>query len=205
MPKIKTIIFDFGAVFIDLKKQYAHNKALALFEVEELPKNIISHNTLYEQGLITTAEFLGFYTQQFPMLSEEKIIKNWNSILGDFPEKRLQFIKKLASEEKYKLILLSNTNDLHISWIIKHIAFYEEFKNQFDAFYLSHEIKLRKPNAAIYEFVLNENNLIANECLFIDDTKENTDAAAKLGIHVWNLDETEEDIIDLFTINTKLF
>ena len=49
------------------------------------------------------------------------------------------------------------------------------------------------------------NNTEASECLFIDDTLENTEAAKKLGIHVWNIDETSEDIIHLFTIKKDLF
>ena len=66
-------------------------------------------------------------------------------------------------------------------------------------------IQLRKPNANIYEFVLKQNDLKPQECLFIDDTKENTDAATKLDIHIWNIDETTEDIINLFTIKEELF
>ena len=50
-----------------------------------------------------------------------------------------------------------------------------------------------------------KNNLIAEECLFIDDTKDNTDTAAALGIHIWNIDETKENVIDLFSIKEDLF
>ena len=66
---------------------------------------------------------------------------------------------------------MSNTNDLHISWIQRDWGdkLYNEFKVCFEKFYLSHEINLRKPNTDIYEFVLNENKLQAKECLFIDD------------------------------------
>ena len=205
MPTIKTIIFDFGDVFINLDKQGAMNNALHLFELEALPEDLVAINALYEQGLISTEEFLTFYSDNFPKLSEDEIIDAWNYILKDFPKYRLEFIKTLAKEKKFKLILLSNTNDLHIEWIKEHVPFYEEFKSCFHQFYLSHEIGLRKPNADIYEFVLNKNGLMAEECLFIDDTKDNTDAASALGIHVWNNDETKEDIIDLFSINKHLF
>ena len=74
----------------------------------------------------------------------------------------------------------------------------------FDKFYLSHEINLRKPNTDIYEFVLNENNLKANECLFIDDTADNTNSASRLGIHTWNIDETKEDVVNLFDTKKEL-
>jgi len=205
MPTIKTIIFDFGAVFINLEKQAAHQNALNLFELDALPEDITAINTLYEQGLLSTEEFLDFYTQNFPKLTEADIKRSWNSMLSNFPESRLDFIKQLAAKAKYKLILLSNTNDLHITWITENVPFYEEFKRQFDVFYLSHEIQLRKPTSEIYEFVLKENHLKPEECLFIDDTKANTDSAAQLGLQVWHIDETKEDICDLFRIKKELF
>ena len=82
---------------------------------------------------------------------------------------------------------------------------YNRFKNCFDKFYLSHEIQLSKPNLDIYKYVINENSLNAKECLFIDDTKENTDAASLLGINVWNNNPVTEDIVNLFTIKKDLF
>ena len=203
--KINTIIFDFGDVFINLDKSGAMQNALHLFELEEMPEELIAINTLYEQGLISSEEFIEFYTDNFPKLSKDSIIDAWNFILKDFPEARLEFLKKLKKEDNYKLILLSNTNEIHINWVKAHVPFYEEFKSCFDQFYLSHEIFLRKPNANIYQFVLDQNNLKAEECLFIDDTKDNTDSASKLGIHVWNINETKEDVTNLFSIKKHLF
>lgn len=205
MSTIKTIIFDFGDVFINLDKQGAMQHALHIFGLDELPEDLVAINTLYEQGLLSTVEFVDFYTENFPKLSKNNIIDAWNYILKDFPEYRLNFIKELAKQKEYNLILLSNTNDLHISWIKEQVSFYEDFKACFNKFYLSHEIQLRKPNVDIYEFVLNENKLKPQECLFIDDTKDNTNTASTLGIHIWNIDETKEDVIDLFTINKHLF
>lgn len=205
MSGIKTLIFDFGDVFINLDKEGALENALKLFKLEEFPEDLFAINALYEQGLISTAEFLNFYLDNFPHLSKKEVVDAWNFILKDFPFERLEFIKHLASERQYKLILLSNTNELHIKWIVDHIPFYEAFKACFDVFYLSHEIHLRKPDEEIYHYVLSENELEPKTCLFIDDTKDNTDAAKKIGIHVWNIDETKEDIVDLFTINSHLF
>jgi len=202
---IKTIIFDFGDVFINLDKEGAMKNALELFEMETLSEDLIAINALYEQGLLSTNEFLDFYCENFPKLSKKEIIEAWNFIICDFPTKRLTFIKQLAIEKNYNLILLSNTNELHIDCIKTNIPFYNEFKSAFNKFYLSHEIMLRKPNTDIFEFVLNENNLKPEQCLFIDDTKENTETAANLGINVWNNDPKTEDIVDLFTIKSELF
>lgn len=202
---IKNIIFDFGDVFINLDKKGAITKALNLFEMDALSDEIHAINTLYEQGLMSTEEFLEFYLDNFPDHDRDTILDSWNYILGDFPLHRLEFLKQLAAEKKYKLILLSNTNELHINWVKANVNFYEEFKAQFDAFYLSHEIQLRKPNANIYEFVLRENNIKAEESLFIDDTEENIISASKLSIHTWHINPETEDITTLFSTKSDLF
>lgn len=202
---IKTLIFDFGNVFLNLDLEIAMQDTLNRLEIEALSDEILAFNHLYEQGLITTDEFLEFYQDNFPKLSKQDIIQLWNSILKDFPKHRLLFIQKLASEKKYSLILLSNTNELHINWVKDNIPFFETFKNCFDAFYLSNEIGLRKPDKAIFEFVLNENHINPDECLFIDDTKEHIQSASRLGIYTWNINPKQDDIIDLFTAKKHLF
>lgn len=202
---IKTIIFDFGDVFINLDKVGALENALLHFKLDQFPEDMIHVNAIYEMGLMSNSEFLAFYESAFPDLSADKILEIWNSILKDFPHHRLEFLKRLSESKKYKLILLSNTNNLHIEFVKSYVPFFKEFESYFDVFYLSHEINLRKPNADIYEFVLNQNNIKAEETLFIDDTTENTEAAKKLGIHTWNINPAKEDVTTLFETKKELF
>ncbi len=203
---IKTIIFDFGDVFINLDKPAIERELLKL-GVPDISLDMLHQAAEYEKGLISTDELTNYFTTKFPDISATDFQKAWNAIILDFPEYRLQFIEDLASKNQYKRILLSNTNELHIEQVIENMSLerYNRFKACFHKFYLSHEIHLSKPSANIYEFVLNENKLNPEECIFIDDTKENTDAAAQLGIHVWNNDPKTQDIVDLFTIKKELF
>jgi len=203
---IKTLIFDFGDVFINL------NKASTLIELKKLgvtsfTEKMLQFNIQYETGQINTETFISSYLELFPNQSGEQLSAAWNAIILDFPVYRLEFIEKLSKSKEYQLILLSNTNDLHIEKVIENMGLerYERFKKCFDAFYLSQEIHFRKPNADIYKFVMNTHHLIPNECLFIDDTKENTDTAEELEIHIWNINPENEDIIDLFSIQKELF
>ena len=202
---IKTIIFDFGNIFINLDLDGALKNAFDIFEIDDFSEEMVAFNSFYEQGLISTDEFIDFYIENFRKLTKDEIIEVWNFILKDFPKHRLDFLKQLKSESQYKIILLSNTNDLHISCIKERISFYEEFKDCFDAFYLSHEIQLRKPNKNIFEFVLNQNNIKASECLFIDDTLENIITASKLDMHVWHLNPKVDDVVNLFEVHKTLF
>tara|TARA_R110002096_G_scaffold335491_1_gene529052 strand:- start:327 stop:938 length:612 start_codon:yes stop_codon:yes gene_type:complete len=202
---IKTIIFDFGNVFVNLNIDAAHKHALDTFQIDALSEEMLGFNSFYEQGLISTDEFLEFYAENFPKLSKVELIDIWNFMLKDFPENRLDFLKTLQQSSKYKLILLSNTNTLHINYIQEHISFYAEFKNYFDAFYLSHEINLVKPNQDIFEFVLNDNKLKAEECLFIDDNQDNINAAHTLKLKTWHINPETEDVINLFETKKNLF
>ncbi|MEP6262046.1 MAG: HAD family phosphatase [Gillisia sp.] len=200
---IKNILFDFGDIFVNLDKP-ATLRELEKHNIREVSEVIQQKNMDYEKGLISSADFLNAYSSEFN-LERNHIVQSWNSILIDFPEYRFDFIKKLSENKKYRLFLLSNTNEIHIDWIKENVSFFEDFKKCFEAFYLSHEIHFRKPDAAIYKFVLDTHDLNPEESLFIDDTKENTDAAASLGIHIWNLEPGKEDIIDLFTAKKELF
>lgn len=202
---IKTIIFDFGNVFINLDIEGAAKYAFETLEIDSFSEEMIAFNSLYEQGLISTDEFLEFYAENFPKLSKEELIYVWNYMLKHFPKQRLEFIKALKASSKYKLILLSNTNELHIDSIKESLSFYDEFKDCFDKFYLSHEVNLRKPNTDIFEFVLNENNLKAQECLFIDDNKDNIETANTLNFKTWHINPETEDVCTLFETQNNLF
>ena len=201
---IKNIIFDFGDIFINLDKQGTY-KAMATLGVTEITQEMMEVYHQYEKGLMTTDAFIGFFYEKFN-IPKTDLIKAWNAVLLDFPQRRLDFLTELAQSQKYRLFLLSNTNDLHIKWVQGSLGdeFYSKFKNAFEQFYLSHEINFRKPDVEIYEFVLNENDLIAEETLFVDDLKENTDSADTLGIKTWNLTPKKEDVTELFIKNKFL-
>ncbi len=201
---IKTLLFDFGDVFLNLDKEATTRELIKLGAKEFTPEMQLLNNQ-YEKGEITSADFVNSYQKWFPEVSEQQLINAWNAILLDFPEHRIRFLEQLAASKEYQLLLLSNTNEIHIDWVKENVSYFERFKNCFEKFYLSHEINLRKPDAAIYHFILNDNYLHPENVFFVDDTKANTDAAKKLGIHTWNINPKTEDITELFTKNNHLF
>jgi len=196
---IKNIIFDFGDIFINLDKEIIFREMKRFGGNAILSPEIIRLNHSYEVGEISSESFVSQLSKVYPNATAEDIIGIWNGMILDLPDERLEFIEQMALENTYRLFLLSNTNALHIERVIENmgIAKFNRFQNAFEKFYLSHEIHLRKPNDAIYNFVLQENGLKAEETFFIDDTQENTDVAEKLGIQCWNLQVGKEDIRQL--------
>ncbi len=196
---IDTLIFDFGDVFINLDKE-APLLALQKLGLNQFTPEMILMNEHYETGQISTQTLLEFYQAQFPEAQKETLIEAWNSIILDFPQNRLDFITQLKQNDTYTLVLLSNTNALHIDKVKESMGLkqYEQFKNSFDAFYLSHEIGLRKPTRQIFEFVLSRHQTQPETCFFVDDTVEHIKTAQSMGFTTWNINPQTEDITDLF-------
>lgn len=194
---ITTIIFDFGDIFINLEKE-ASVEAFKKLGLRDLNEELVEKNKLFEKGEITELEFLNSFLKFIPNASLEEIRTAWNSIIGEFPLYRLEFLQLLS--RKYRLYLLTNTDEIHISKFEHKVgmSFYTDFYNCFDKVFYSYEMHKRKPDSSIFSSILNNYELSAKRTLFIDDKKENTDAAASLGIHVWNLQVGSEDVVDLF-------
>ncbi|WP_343486071.1 HAD family phosphatase [Allomuricauda sp. d1] len=194
---IKNIIFDFGDIFIDLDKP-ATGRAMAPFGFTEITPELDSLFKAYEKGIVSSDDFLETTGNLFPKANKQQLIDAWNAILLDFPLHRLTFLEQLAEEGNYRLFLLSNTNEIHIQHEKEKMGeHFMRFKNCFEQFYLSYEMGMRKPDAEIFEFVLQQNGLSVNETLFIDDTLENIESASTLGIRTWHLQVGSEDITEL--------
>lgn len=195
MQNIKAIIFDFGGVIlnIDYNKTSKAFADLGVKNFEEMYSqknaNPLFHDL--EKGKINEEEFYNaFRTSSQLKLTDQQIKKAWNAILLRYREEALQTLTTIKN--KYRLYLLSNTNSIH------HKEFNKIFEDQigsgsindyFDKAYYSHEIKLRKPGKDAYQYVLEENNLLPSETLFIDDSIQNIEAAESLGLQTIFLKE----------------
>lgn len=194
---INTIIFDFGDIFINLEKEKA---------VEEFKKlgldgpndELLMMNDQFEKGKISEVDFIQGFQKFIPQADLLEIRKAWNAVIGDFPLYRLEFLQMLS--RKYRLFLLTNTDSIHINRFehMVGMSFFSDFYQCFEKVYYSYEMGMRKPDPAIFSYILNKHDLSPKRTLFVDDKKENTDAAASLGIHVWNLQVGQEDVVDLF-------
>lgn len=192
---IRNIIFDFGDVFINLDKS-ATFRELQKLGYSELPDDLQNLFLQYETGTISSSEFLSKAGVFFPETKPGDLVSAWNAILLDLPLSRLEFLESVKSEGKYRLFLLSNTNELHIAHVEHTVGEdqFKRFKDCFEKVYFSYELLLRKPDPEIFRLILDNHMLQAEETLFIDDTAEHVASAKKLGLKVWHLNPEGEDI-----------
>jgi len=200
----KNIIFDLGGVLlnIDYNLTVKAFKNLGINNFDELFSQASQFKLFdkYDKGLISSSEFRNEINKLCDKnLSNEQIDNAWNAILLDFPKERLELLNKV--KQNHKTFLLSNTTEIHITAFKKYMKTdfgINDFFSLFHKSYLSYEIGMRKPDAEIFELVLQENNLISSETLYIDDSIQHVEAALKLGIKAYWLDIKKESVIDLF-------
>lgn len=194
---INTIIFDFGDVFINLNKQAAVDEFRKL-GLNGPNKELLELNTKFEKGQITELEFIEGFQKYIPNAGIEDIRFAWNSVIGEFPLYRLEFLQLLCT--KYRLFLLTNTDAMHISKFEHSVgmSFSGDFYRCFEKVYYSFEMGMRKPEPEIFNYIINKHDLSPQRTLFVDDKKENTLAAERAGLQVWHLQPGREDVVDLF-------
>lgn len=193
MKGIKNIIFDLGGVILNIDFSITE-KAFQDLGVTQFSNMFTQHhsNDLFvelETGKISEPEFYeAFRKGTGANLSDETIKKAWNALLLDFREPTLEWLEK--NRNRYRIFLFSNTNQIHHDAFI---AAYEAKtgKADFDAFfekaYYSQHMGMRKPDPAPFLQILQEQNLLPEETLFIDDTIKNIETAKSLGIKTVHL------------------
>lgn len=190
------IIFDFGGVVVDIDVA-SFIERLSRMGVDSVRvRDIHPDNTglflLYEKGLVSSKYFLSEFRHMFPdgeNLSDSFLSELWNSIILPYDYSRFEVLRGLRAAG-HKLFLLSNTNEIHHryfeSLFDRENPFGKKFRDFFDCVYYSDEMKMRKPDAEIYERVLEEQHLKAEDTLFIDDNEVNLAAPKRMGMQVYH-------------------
>jgi putative hydrolase of the HAD superfamily len=108
-------------------------------------------------------------------LTYAEFVEIWNGLLSA-NETIVSLVERLKVD--HRLILASNTDPIHFAHSVEH---YSVLKN-FERYFLSYEMRLLKPDPAYYRNVLDALDVLAGDCVFIDDRAENVEAARGVGI-----------------------
>lgn len=195
---IKNLIFDLGGVVLPLNPEQAWTRFESLgIKNTRQQMGVYGQTGIFRQledGSISEEEFqraLGQQAQEQsnyfgvsdPCFSYEQCVWAWCGYIDYVPLERLQNLLKL--KEKYNVLLLSNTNGFLMSW-----ANSADFSGDghplsyyFHQVYLSYLLKDYKPSLTIYQKVLEQAGIKAEESVFLDDGPKNIEAAEQVGIH----------------------
>ncbi|KML71545.1 glucose-1-phosphatase [Pectobacterium peruviense] len=177
-------IFDLGNVVIDIdfKRVLGVWSNLSSAPLATLQERFVMGEAFeqHERGEISDEEFATRLCQEMGIaLSFEQFTAGWQAIFVALRPEVIDIMQRLR-QEGHRVVILSNTNRLHCShWP----ALFPEVGATADRIYLSQDIGLRKPELAIYHYVLTQEGVIPDQAVFFDDNSANVDAAQSLGIH----------------------
>lgn len=199
---IKNIIFDLGGVILNIDYHLTIDafKKIGFENFDEVFTQAKQTGVFdqLDKGVITPNEFrIGVRELAGKPLTDQQIDDAWNAMLLDFPTHRLKLLEQVHSN--YRTFLLSNTNQIHID-VYNQILFntfgVKDLSHFFEKEYYSHVIHMRKPDAEVYEYILNQNGLKKEETLFIDDTEQHIVGAQKVGINAYHLKLRDGETIE---------
>jgi epoxide hydrolase-like predicted phosphatase len=178
---IRALVFDLGGVIVplDFRKGYAAMESLCPLEAAEIPRRIRATGLVprYETGGIETEPFVAELCRALELnVGYEQFCELWSGIFVPgalIPDELFERVRG-----RYRLVALSNTNDLHFRQIrVQYPAL-----RFFDAMVLSYEVGVAKPDRRIYDAAVVRAECSPGECLFIDDIEVNVEAARAAGM-----------------------
>jgi len=175
------VIFDLGMVLIKWDPRLLYRK---IFDdeakVEWFLANVCNHDWNLEQDRGRTfSEAVKLLTVEHPTYAEEIAAYDtrWHETIPGTIDGSVDILESL---HKKNVPLYAITNWNHDKFRETKLRF--PFLNLFRDIVVSGDEKLIKPDPAIYELCLKRNNLLASECLFIDDSEKNVCGAEAVGM-----------------------
>lgn len=193
----KAIVFDLGGVLMNLSYQKTADafRALGLNDFDAIYSQAKQDGIFdaFEKGQIQPAEFrMKLRAWLGPEITDEQIDHAWNAMLLGMPASKIALLQALKS--RYRLFLLSNTNEIHLIAVFRMMQEHHGFPDLsgiMEKQYFSCRMGMRKPDGEIFRFVLQEQGLKASEVLFIDDSIQHIDGARSVGITAFHLKEQD--------------
>ena len=202
---IKNLIFDFGGVICNIDVKLTENAFIDLgLKAFNTKESITDSRGLFdklETGSISPADFRMELKRFFRNpVTDDQLDQAWNAMLLDIPVSRIRLLEKLRTN--YRIFLLSNSNEIHNRKYSADFSIkfgYQDLDSLFEKAWFSFNIGLKKPDSAIFDYVVKHSRIDPYETLFIDDTLVHVEGANKAGLHAHHLNLAKnEEISALF-------
>jgi putative hydrolase of the HAD superfamily len=180
---IRTIFWDCGGVLLtngwDHRERSAVLQQFSL-EMDDFLQRHAEANEAWEKDEVSVAQYLEHTVFYAPRaFTQEQFIAAMQAQSAVLYPENLQTVAALAASNRYTMALLNNESRVLNDHRVRRFGLQEYFS----AFFSSCYVGLRKPDPAIFQRAMDILQCGPQESVFIDDRKENAEAAASLGIH----------------------
>jgi putative hydrolase of the HAD superfamily len=181
---IKAVIFDYGQVLVPgpTPEEFRPMAEVLGVDVESFYKLWETSRDIYDCGDVTAEEYwlkLAAQTNTSIDHRQIEILRKMEVEIWSHPDPAMLAWLSALRSARFKTALLSNMPLDLMTYVRKNFQWMENFT--FKTF--SAEVRLIKPDPAIYEHTLRGLGVSSSEALFVDDRETNIQAARTLGIH----------------------
>ncbi len=198
---IKNILFDFGRTLVEHPEDGAGRRIIKESGITDendirLVQKVIFNVDKYLNRLDEDSLDREDYKTQIKQELPEKF-HNAVPLISDYHIDRLPLLKDTVymleklKNDGFKLFITSNLDLLHASQMPNH-----QIAKYFDGMVFSSQIKARKPFKEFFEIALEKFGVNREECLFVDDLKENVDGAENCGIEGFVFKGNAQAVLD---------
>lgn len=196
------IVFDIGNVILEWNPQRLVGSVFSCkTQSKEAIENIIDHEDwqMLDKGTLGLEEAISRANERCN-IGVDKIRKLFEETPKSLIpiQETINVIMEL-SEKGYSLYVLSNMHKHTFEYLL--VAY--DIWRHFSGIVISSHIKSIKPEPAIFEYLIDAYNLIPGNTVFLDDMKNNIEAAKKFGlntIHVGNASQSKEELYQMIGI-----
>lgn len=177
----KAVIFDLGKVLIpfDFTRGYAEIEKLTGIPAADIPKKIVATDLVrrFESGKIEPQAFVSQLCELLGMKTGyDGFCEVWSSIF--LPDPLIPESLLAGLRQRYRLLLLSNTNAIHFEMLRRTHGFFAHFHD----IVLSYEVGAMKPDPRIYRAAIERAGCRPEECFYTDDIAEYVEGGKREGM-----------------------
>lgn len=198
---ITTILFDLGKTLLDFSfDRIVTQLALSSGKpVDEVRTQLFDRYAVYGRGEMNGREWHEFIARTFNLdMPHDEFRVFWGDIFVPIDG---MFDLARRTRTHYRQYLLSNTDDIHLPFCLDRFA--GHFDGLLDGMILSYEAGANKPDTEIYRYGIDRFTLVPEQCVFIDDMRENIEGAEAFGIHGIVIESPEQVEAELIGMGVR--
>ena len=182
---IRNIVFDIGNVLAYFRwKDLFQELGFTGEKFDRIAAATILHPTMwpeFDRSLMSDEEIIASCVAREPEFEKDirRIFERTELLIEEYAYS-YDWIKSLK-EHGYRIYLLSNYGKTSFEASVNHGRL--SFLPLVDGRVISYEVKMVKPEPGIYEALLHKYDLVPEECVFLDDRKDNVEAARQKGMY----------------------
>jgi len=188
---VRNVIFDLGGVVLDWNPDHIVSRFQPVVELRAALKAALFGHAdwrLFDRGTLTESELIERLEPRVgrPRQEVTAILDAVRESLVEKPE-TVQLIRALQAQGT-PLYCLSNMP----AGVYAHLRRRHNFWDAFNGIVISGEVKMMKPEPAVFQHLLATFNLRPEESVFIDDVLANIEGAKQMGLHtIWFKDAAQ--------------